>query len=190
MIGILLFLGWILYIYWYAVFEKRKINLSVKSPLPTYTLQSPDNQPITNSFFIGSPVLYLFYRGNWCPLCMAQIKEIASQYKQLSQIGVQITLISPQSQSHIHSLANKYNLPFHFLRDTNGTYARKLNIWQEQGTPLGFELLGYHKDTVLPTVVITDSKGVVQFIHETDNYHLRPEPEVFIQILQKLNISQ
>ncbi|MDH5414986.1 MAG: redoxin domain-containing protein, partial [Flavobacteriaceae bacterium] len=167
-IGILLFLGWILYLYWYSQFDKRKINLSLKTPLPAYILQSVDNQSITPAFFYGNPVLYLFYRGNWCPLCMAQIKEIATQYKTLSQSGVQIVLISSQSQSHIQSLANKYSLPFYFLRDTGGEYAKKLNIWQKKGTPFGFEIMGYQADTVFPTLIITDAKGLVQFIHETD----------------------
>lgn len=34
-----------------------------------------DRGPITAAELRGQPTVLLFYRGNWCPLCMAQVGE-------------------------------------------------------------------------------------------------------------------
>jgi len=36
----------------------------------------------------------------------------------------------------------------------------------------------------MPTVIITDEDGKFLFSDETDNYRVRPEPELFLEILR------
>ncbi len=125
----------------------------------------------------------MFYRGNWCPLCMAQIKEISAQYQELEKRGVEVLLISPQPVGKSASLAKKMKVNFHFLTDEKNAMARELKIDQKFGIPLGFEVLGYASETVLPTIIITDEEGKIIFLDQTDNYRVRPEPETFLKIL-------
>ena len=128
--------------------------------------------------------VYMFYRGNWCPLCMAQIGEIAAQYKALCNGGVNVALISPQPHRYTVDLAAKHEVYFDFLTDKGNRSARALGIVSRFGTPMGFQLLGYASETVLPTVIITDKDGVVQWTDETDNYRVRPEPDTFITVMR------
>ncbi len=182
-----LFLGWVLYIKWYSVFEDRKSNKSivVGKTLPELTFENPEKQEVQSSQFLGNPSIYLFYRGNWCPLCMAQIKEIANQYKELEKRNVNVVMISPQPHSHTKSLAKKFDLNFHFLVDKDNTVAKQLDILGKNGLPMGFQTLGYDSDTVLPTVIITDKNGKILFADLTNNYRVRPEPETFLRILDQ-----
>ena len=53
---------------------------------------------------------------------------------------------------------------------------------------MGLQMLGYDSDTVLPTVIITDTGGRVLWTHETDNYRIRPEPDVYLAILRENRI--
>ncbi len=181
----ILFLGWIIYLKWYSVFEKRQNNNQIKidNLLPHLEFENINKEKINTSSFIGNPAIYIFYRGNWCPLCMAQIKEIAEQYKGLKQRGVSIIFISPQPHGYTKKLAKKFSLDFTFLKDVDNKVARKLNIISENGIPFGFQALGYNSDTVMPTVIITDKNGKIVFADQTDNYRVRPEPETFIQVL-------
>ena len=183
--SLMLFIGWIAYIKWYSIFEKRDDNaiLKIGNQLPELELEDIDMNKVYTSSFIGQPAIFLFYRGNWCPLCMAQIKEIAGQYKELEQRGVHIVLISPQPHAHSKSLAKKFNLNFKFLVDKGNIAAKKLHILAKNSLPLGFQIFGYDSDTVMPTVLITDQKGTLIFSDLTDNYRVRPEPETFIKIL-------
>ncbi|TSE05101.1 peroxiredoxin family protein [Aquimarina algiphila] len=183
--SIALFLGWVLYIKWYSTFEDRKKNtmLKIGSYLPELELQNIEKKRINTSKFIGNPSIFLFYRGNWCPLCMAQIKEIASQYKELEKRNVNIIFISPQSHGHTKSLAEKFNLNFNFLVDHKNKVAKQLHILSKNGLPMGFQTLGYDSDTVMPTVLITNSEGKIIFADLTNNYRVRPEPETFLKII-------
>ena len=180
--------AWLVYVYWYSRFEDRSHNqvLKVGNQLPNFELKDVDGKDVSLTDFKGSFGLYLFYRGNWCPLCMAQIKEIAQQYQELNDRGVKIALISPQPQAHTKNLAKRFEVPFHFWRDEANQVAKLLNIFAPSGTPMGLEVLGYVSDTVLPTVIITNPESEIIFVDLTDNYRLRPEPETFLTVLDQV----
>jgi len=184
------FFGWLLYVNWYTILPvNRDYLLKVGDSFPNLQFEINKGEVITTSEFNGTKTIYLFFRGNWCPLCMAQIKALANEFKHLEEIGSQVVLISPQPQKHTKRLAKKYNVPFVFLTDPKSTSAKKLHIEHKNGVPLGLEVLGYDSDTVLPTVVITDEKGIILFADQTDNYRVRPEPALFLKVL-KSNLNQ
>ncbi len=174
---------WLLYVYWYSFLPKSRLELSVGGLMPDLIFKNQDNEEFHASDFVGKKVLYLFYRGNWCPLCMAQIKEISAQYRELEKRGVEVLLISPQRASKSIALAKKMEVNFHFLTDTNNAMARKLKIDHKHSVPLGMEVLGYKSESVLPTVIITDEQGKILFLDQTDNYRVRPEPETFLKAI-------
>lgn len=175
---------WILYVYWYSILPLSRTEITVGTFLPKLIFTGNGGEQVSSANFAGKKVLYMFYRGNWCPLCMAQINEIAEQYQELERRGVEVVLISPQPVSHSVSLARKMKVNFHFLTDEGNAMARKLKIDQRYGTPLGMEVFGYKSETVLPTVIITDEEGKILFLDQTDNYRVRPEPETFFEVLE------
>ncbi len=194
-INVVLFLAWIAYLKWYSKFESRSEgrksdSLKIGKQLPIFKVEDISENIISSEAFIGKPTIYLFYRGNWCPLCMAQIKEIAAQYKELEKRGVTMNFISPQPHSYSNTLAEKHNLGFNFLTDTNNKVSKQLGIFSKNGIPAGFQAFGFDSDTVLPTVIITDTTGKIIFLDETDNYRVRPEPETFLRVLDEQNLSQ
>ena len=180
-------LGWLVYLRWYSVFHDRDAEaLRVGSPLPDFRLESLHGHVVSSESFMAKPHLLVFYRGNWCPFCTAQIEELAGRYKQLEVSGISVVLISPQSIKKNQALASRFDIPMIFLRDRENTAAKQLGIYQKWGTPMGMQLLGYESDTVLPTVILTNSQGQIVFSDQTDNYRVRPEPAVF-EALQKAN---
>jgi peroxiredoxin len=174
---------WLLYVYWYSVLPPPRTEIRVGNYLPELTFIGNDNEEVLSTDFKGKKVLFMFYRGNWCPLCMAQIREISAHYQELERRGVAVLLVSPQPVSHSVALAKKMKVNFQFLTDENNAMARQLKIDQDHGVPLGFEVLGYKSETVLPTVIITDEQGKILFLDQTDNYRVRPEPETFFEVL-------
>jgi len=177
-------LGWFLYVFWYSRFGKRSSDiLEVGLNLPEFDLEDGAKNKVKSSSFKGTPTIFMFYRGNWCPICMAQIKELVQQYKALEERGAQIVLVSPQPHHFTKGLAKKFNVKFNFLVDVNNKVAKQLGIFHKNGLPAGMQVLGYDTDTVMPTLIITDKTGKILFVDLTDNYRVRPEPEVFLQIL-------
>ena len=115
---------------------------------------------------------------------MAQVKELAAEYQGLDAAGVRVALISPQPQGRTQALAKRLGVNFEFLIDSDLSASRALGVFIANGLPLGMQVLGYQSDTVMPTVVITDAENRIVWAHETDNYRVRPEPEIFVEVLR------
>lgn len=181
-------LGSLLYVFWYSRFGDRSNQQLVEgNTLPDFVLHDADGGEISAAQIRQQPALLLFFRGNWCPLCMAQIGEIAEQYKELDRRGVKVYLVSPQSEENTQTLANRFEVPMNFLIDHGSQVARQLGIIHEQGLPVGVS--GYDKDTIMPTALLTDEGGKILFVDLTDNYRVRPEPETFLKLFDQHGVA-
>ena len=178
------FSTYLLYNFWYSRLGRGKnITLKQGKLLPAFNLENASGERISSTGFKGKPAIFMFYRGNWCPLCMAQVREIAQQYRELESMGVQVALISPQPHEKTEALARKFDVPFEFLVDVKANAAKQLGIFMQDGLPAGMEMFGYDSDTVYPTVIITDANGKILYVDQTDNYRVRPEPSTFLAVL-------
>ena len=180
-----LFLGLIgtfAYVFWYSILDRPVQSvLSVGATLPELELFDDEGNPVTAT--AGKHGLYMFIRGNWCPLCVAQVKEIAAQYRELEARGVEVFLISRQPAANTRALAKRFDAPIRFCVDEDGRLARQLGIEHLGGVPFLMEPLGYDADSVLPTVLITDPSRRIIFSDLTDIYRVRPELSAFLAAL-------
>jgi len=125
----------------------------------------------------------LFHRGNWCPLCTAQIHELAAAWRKVARYNARVWFISSQSQKHTREIAQKFSIPARFLRDRDNRVARQLGIYAPGATPAGLEALGYPANAALPTVIVVDEAGLIRFIEVAENYRLRPDPDAYLKFL-------
>lgn len=176
--------GWLLYLSWYSKFNNRNIQRVVGTKFEGSHLCDSNGKKIELSINSNDFHIFLFHRGNWCPLCMAQVRDIANEYKLIDEMNVGVHIISPANENWTTKLVNKYKVSFDFLIDKDLKTAKRLGIYQEHGIPFGFQVLGFSTDTVLPTVVLTDKNYTILYIHETDDYKNRPEPAFFIRLIE------
>ena len=177
-----------IYVFWFSRFGRVPNSiLSVGSKLPEFTLTDADENDFHSTELIGSPAVLMFYRGNWCPLCMAQIRELAARYQDLKAMGINVVLVSPQPDEQTRKLAATHDVPFRFLVDKDNKLAQSLEIAVSNGVPIGLPG-GYAPDTVLPTLVVTNAAGTIVFSDQTDNYRVRPEPDIFLAILRRTGV--
>ncbi|WP_029891432.1 peroxiredoxin-like family protein [Polycyclovorans algicola] len=180
----------LIYIHWYSRFgDRSSAILAVGKPLPNLPLQTLDGQTVSSHSMMSTPALWVFFRGNWCPLCMAQIKEVAAQYRALADRGVQVLLVSPQAEANSVALAKKFDAPMTFLKDTDNRAAKALGILDKGGLPMGMQALGYDSDVPMPTVLITDAGGQIVYCDLTDNYRIRPDPAEFLAAIGRLGVA-
>ena len=102
----------------------------------------------------------------------------------MEAMGVRVVLISPQPIEAGNELARKYDVTFRFLVDEGNKLAAELGIAVTHGVPLGVSGL-HSRATVLPTVVVTNENGTILYSDQTDNYRVRPEPDIFLAILRR-----
>ena len=184
--GLVMFVA---YNWWYSSFgRKPNARIAVGEVLPSFPIKNVRGETVTSETLRDKPTVWLFFRGNWCPLCMAQVKEIAGAYKQLEGLGARVALVSPQPHNNTLKLARKHDVGMEFFTDEDIAAGRALGIFMDNAVPKGMEVMGYDSDSVMPTVIITDTSGKVVWVDETDNYRVRPEPATFLDVLKKENL--
>lgn len=162
--------------------------LAVGEVLPDFPLTDQAGEEASSAVLRDGPHVILFYRGNWCPFCVAQVRALAEQYRELDRRGVQIALISPQPEADTLSLAAQFEVPMKFFADRDGAAAAALDIVQAGGVPLALSD-GGNGDTVVPTVVITDADGKVVWLHHADDHRVRPEPTTYLEVIDREGIG-
>ena len=179
----------ILYVFWYSRFGRHPSSqLVVGGMLPEFSLKLIDGSTFTSAMLLGAPALIIFYRGNWCPVCMAQIKDIVGRYRDFEKLGMKAVLISPQPYEHSQNLSVRYNSPVIVAVDENNQVAEELGIAIKNGLPISTSGSNV-SDTVLPTLLVTNQRGTILFADQTDNYRVRPDPEVILAILRRAGIK-
>ncbi len=172
------------YARWYTRLDRiLQVGLEVGARLPNFVVLDVDGMPVSSESFLGQPTAFVFIRGNWCPLCVAQVRELAADYESLKARGIVVALISPQPLDETRALAERFGVAFRYLTDPDATAAALLGIRHDGGVPPGVTQLGYEADTVFPTVIVIDESGTIVFSDETDDYRVRPEPALFMAAL-------
>jgi len=185
-LGMLCLAGWAGYVMWYSELgDRSKEKIKEGKRLPKITLEDYDGKKLSSDDWKGQKRLVIFYRGNWCPICTAQVKELTHFEKQFDELGVRITLISPQSHKKSRNHAKRVGMNYDFLVDVENRAAKTLGILQEGGLPTGFQVLGYETDVPKPTTFVIDENGKVIFADLTTNYRLRTKPEDILEALGK-----
>jgi peroxiredoxin len=174
----------LLYVFWYSRFGRMpNARLAIRNKLQEFVLTGLDGREVKSSEFLGRPTVWLFYRGNWDSFCVAQVHEIASRHADLEKLNVQLNLVSSQSEDRVRELAAELPAPLRFLIDRDGRAAETLDIAERHPVPPGAS--GYAHTGAMPTTIVTNASGTILFTDETDNYRVRPEPDIYISILRR-----
>lgn len=72
-------MGLLLYELWYCSLNRPPTKLlDVGQPLPRFELNTPSGETIYSMRFATQKTIWVFIRGSWCPVCLAQVKELAT----------------------------------------------------------------------------------------------------------------
>ncbi|WP_291378934.1 redoxin domain-containing protein [Demequina sp.] len=182
------FVAMLAYTLWFSRQHRPSSTVAVGDALPDFPLLTVDGAAVTSAVLTHHPHVILFYRGNWCPFCMAQVRGVAAQYRELEQRGVRVALISPQRAQDSEDLSRRFDAPMDFYVDAQGSAAKALDIVQAGGVPVTFGA-GTNGDTVVPTIIITRADGTVAWLHHADDHRIRPEPSTFLEVIDREGIG-
>lgn len=177
---------WDRYVNWYSIYSESDFVLKEGVVMPSGTLLDLNGQNKTVNSLTQRKAIWVFYRGNWCPFCMAQVEEMVNNYKAISGMGADVIFVGSQPEEKNAALSKRFSIQASFLTDPNHEYAKGIGLLDKGGLPLGLEVLGYEKDVYRPAVFVTDDSGVIRYLDIADNYRLRPEPQEFLTILKGL----
>ncbi len=122
--------------------------IAEKTKAPAFTLPDADGKQVSLSDFTGKKVLIIFYPGDDTPVCTAQMCDYRNNVLEFTKRGIAVLGISSDSAASHKSFAERNQLPFTLLSDTEKTVAKAYDA-------LGF--LGMSQRAY----VLVDEKGIV-----------------------------
>ncbi|MCA1761239.1 MAG: AhpC/TSA family protein, partial [Bacteroidales bacterium] len=63
------------------------------------------------------PVVVIFYRGHWCPICNRHLSEIQENLGKIMEKGVRVVAVSPEKPEYLEKTAEKTEAKFTLLYD-------------------------------------------------------------------------
>jgi peroxiredoxin len=63
------------------------------------------------------PVVLIFYRGYWCPVCNKHLKLVQDSLTQIEEMGATVVAISPEKPEYLDKMAEKTGAKFTLLYD-------------------------------------------------------------------------
>ena len=146
----------------------------------------------------SGPVVVTFYRGGWCPYCNLQLRTYQQMLPEVKAAGGTLVAITPELPDASMTTAQKNELQFDVLTDTNADYARELGLvftLPEEVRPI-YEKFGIdveaHSgqgqfDLPLAATFVVDTDGVIAFAMATADYTLRAEPSEIVAALESVS---
>jgi len=91
----------------------------------TVGLEAPDFKAIDaegNEFHLetalqSGPVVLIFYRGHWCPICNKHLGAIQDSLQLIQDKGATVIAVSPQNPEYLNKMADKSGAKFGLLYD-------------------------------------------------------------------------
>ncbi|MGN0690563.1 MAG: thioredoxin-dependent thiol peroxidase [Oscillospiraceae bacterium] len=132
--------------------------LEVGTKAPDFKLQDKDGKEVSLSDFIGKKVVLYFYPKDNTPGCTRQACAFAGLYDEFKKKGVEVIGISKDSVASHIKFAEKYNLPFILLSDSDLSAIKAYGVWQEK------KMYGKVTMGVVRTTFIIDENGNIEKI--------------------------
>lgn len=74
------------------------------------------------------PLIVTFFRGRWCPFCIAELEAWRDALPQVKAAGATLVAISPQKVQHNAFTADQHKLAFPVLSDVGNQAAKQFGI--------------------------------------------------------------
>lgn len=87
--------------------------LSPGDAFPAVALNRPDGEILTlPDAFAGNFGVILFFRGSWCPYCIAQLRAFQRASDRLEEVGVQVVALSTDDEASTTGMVERLGLTF------------------------------------------------------------------------------
>ncbi|WP_312372608.1 peroxiredoxin [Lachnoclostridium sp.] len=129
--------------------------LEIGSKAPEFTLNNQEGVEVSLKDFLGRKVILYFYPKDNTPGCTSQACGYATLYPDFMEKGAVVIGVSKDTVQSHKKFAEKYNLPFQLLSDTELNVIKAYDVWQEKNM-YGKKTMG-----VVRTTYLIDENGFI-----------------------------
>jgi peroxiredoxin len=160
-------------------------ELKPGQPLPEFQAVDEDGNRVSSAELAGAPAILLFVRGSWCPFCSKQVASLTKVYKEITDSGAKLILVTPKPLGMTRRVAEMFEVDFQFWLDDSLAIAKQLGLVLEAGVPDDYRK-EYGEDTLWPTSLVIDANGVIRFTELSRFIADRPNPEKLLKVVRSL----
>ena len=109
--------------------QEKPEGLFINSKAPDFKAVDQNGNSIRLKDMVknGNVVLF-FYRGNWCPYCSRQLKQLQDSLELFVEKGVQVVAITPEKPEGISKTIEKSNATFPIIHDEEGKIMKAYDV--------------------------------------------------------------
>lgn len=180
-----------------TVEQVQGLAVGQKAPMFVAVDQSGETFDLKEALKIG-PVVIIFYRGQWCPICNSHLAEFNENLESIYEKGAQVVAISPETSEFLKRTAKKTHAAFSLLHDEDYKIAEGFDVSFLPGllartmfnTVLRANLKEAHSDDSqrlpIPATFVIGQNGKVAWRHFDPDYKKRSSVADIIKALDNL----
>lgn len=180
------------------IFAQQKTEgLAVNTKAPSFIAKDQNGRNISlTSLRKQGPVVVLFYRGNWCPYCNKQLKELQDSLLYITSKGASVVAITPEAIEGVDETIKKTGASFPIIYDKGVKISKAYHVSYEVDTAtvnmyktnwnVDFLKINKQKEKAylpVPAVYIIDRSGTITYRFFESDYTKRPSVQELIMNL-------
>ena len=177
--------------------EQRIVDRALKVGAHAPQFQLPDHRGETISsaeLLSHGPLVVSFFRGRWCPFCVAQLEAMSFILPAIKSAGASLVAISPQSVKQSFFMVDQHKLGFPLLSDSGNKIATGFGltysvpeeqraIYKRAFVNLPFVNEDASWTLPIPATFVLDRQGIITYMSANEDYTQRPEPADILRAL-------
>ncbi len=122
--------------------------LQIGTQAPNFKTIDQNGESVTLEQFRGKKVILYFYPKDDTPGCTKEACAFRDNFEKFKEINVEVLGVSVDDKKKHKKFAEKYNLPFRLLADTEKKIVQDYGVWGEKSL-YGKKYMGTNRITYL-----------------------------------------
>jgi peroxiredoxin len=168
-VGGLMFLGLV------AASGQAKVTpaVAVGGSVVDFVATDDEERPFALGSLRGTPFLLKFFRGHWCPYCVAELRRWEELRPELDARGIAIVTVCADTAAQIRKGRAKHGLRAVMVPDPDLAITDRYNLRNPKGLALKS---GVIVPLPIPTTILVDAAGTVRWMDQSTDYLRRSDP--------------
>jgi peroxiredoxin len=167
--------------------QERPEGLFINSKAPDFSAKDQNGNNVSlRDLRKKGPVVLVFYRGNWCPYCNKELKNLQDSLQLLQGQKATVVAISPEAAEGIGETVKKTGATFPIIHDADAKLAKAYQVAftvdermvkRLQASQIDLAKINNTKEAPVlpvPAVYIINRDGSITYRYFNENYRERP----------------
>jgi peroxiredoxin len=150
----------------------QQAAVALGSKAPDFRSFDSDGREFRLSDLSGSRALLKFFRGTWCPYCVADLRLWSAQRGELRALGLKLVAVSHDSVAELRQFKTRHDWDMTLVADPDLEIIRRYNLQNRNFTPKG----GPFRDMAIPATILIDADGKVLWMSQASDFRMRSHP--------------